>query len=500
LSSRSGAEWARLTTNQYLGTLTVSDSYTGRSCSPLIANLTLFPAQQQIMTEVNVTLYLPFEINVGDIFIVKLPGFTNKLEKYPYSNYTYDPDPNTYSYGSNGTLVDVVSRYGNFTETYKWNAEWTEGNPPNFATSKITLTSAAYYNIGTPVTISINRFTNHLISTCGREANYTGFTIRSIPVNPNGPYIPSQVLPSKPIGAQCNLMKNCNGHGSCDYCNNRCICNDGFGSARDLLFAQSNNFNNDCSSRTCPVGRATGTLPRMGLAGSSYHRDIECSNNGMCERSTGTCKCYPGYVGSACQKKTSTCEDASGSMIPIVQPDGSYYNPGKCSGKGLCLSIKTLQRHKDALPLRTATYNYRFYSVNSTGGFDFRNVTAMNIPAKAWDDDTHYACVCDSSWSVGLQSGDKQQAEYFGPFCQFRHCPSGDDPMTKIDETNCTGKAIFGGDVGLSGNLCHVDCSNRGICDYSSGICNCFDGFYGSNCGNKITYSESSTRYAHRKG
>jgi hypothetical protein len=125
----------------------------------------------------------------------------------------------------------------------------------------------------------------------------------------------------------------------------------------------------------------------------------------------------------------------------------------------------------------------------------------MNIPAKAWDDNTHYACVCDSSWPVGLLSGDTQQAEFFGPFCQFRHCPSGDDPMTAINETNCTGKAIFGGDLGQSGNLCHVDCSNRGICDYSSGICQCFDGFYGSNCGNKVTYGETASKYKqHRSG
>jgi hypothetical protein len=36
--------------------------------------------------------------------------------------------------------------------------------------------------------------------------------------------------------------------------------------------------------------------------------------------------------------------------------------------------------------------------------------------------------------------------------------------------------------VGDPGNLCHVDCSNRGFCDYSSGTCLCFTGYYGAAC------------------
>ena len=36
--------------------------------------------------------------------------------------------------------------------------------------------------------------------------------------------------------------------------------------------------------------------------------------------------------------------------------------------------------------------------------------------------------------------------------------------------------------MGRPGNKCHVDCSNRGICDYKLGECSCFEGFYGPNC------------------
>lgn len=160
----------------------------------------------------------------------------------------------------------------------------------------------------------------------------------------------------------------------------------------------------------------------------------------------------------------------------------------------------------------------------------------------AWDYASVYGCVCDSSWPVGLGAGDTQEAEYFGGNCGRRRCPTGNDPRTPAaDETNCNGTLAPGGyGVGkvqaacgrffdaLSccghpisatipacppnaqthstprasfffsllllfappprvkrqpGNKCHVDCSGRGACNYQRGECDCFEGFYGENCG-----------------
>ena len=76
-----------------------------------------------------------------------------------------------------------------------------------------------------------------------------------------------------------------------------------------------------------------------------------------------------------------------------------------------------------------------------------------------------------------------KEPEYFGPDCSLRRCPSGDDPHSTADETDCEGKTAAGGHgTGLAGNKCHVDCSNRGLCDYDGGLCTCYPGFIGDNC------------------
>ena len=55
-------------------------------------------------------------------------------------------------------------------------------------------------------------------------------------------------------------------------------------------------------------------------------------------------------------------------------------------------------------------------------------------------------------------------------------------------ETDCSGRQAPGSTaVGASGNLCHVDCANRGVCDYRTGTCACFTGFSGSSCTKGIT-------------
>merc|ERR1711998_289039 len=131
-------------------------------------------------------------------------------------------------------------------------------------------------------------------------------------------------------------------------------------------------------------------------AENTAHASAECSNQGLCDSATGVCQCFDGFEGDACQRMSC---------------------PNDCSGHGRCLSLKEMAIMDEALPLTNSTYQYEGDETTTT-----------------WDEDMIYGCVCDSSWSVGLKSGQRQTPEWFQHDCSLRHCPTGDDPRTSKDE------------------------------------------------------------------
>ena len=253
-------------------------------------------------------------------------------------------------------------------------------------------------------------------------------------------------------------LNACSGHGQCTLSSDgpTCNCYDGWGSAKDVTSYRAP----DCSSKTCPLGSAWAWVATSNV--SAHSEVVECSNKGICDHTTGLCQCVSGFMGPACER---------------------WSCPNDCSGHGQCLSMKVLATHADGMPLSRPTS----YSVHASSGINGLN--------KAWDDDMIYGCLCDSSWPVGLGSGQSQASEWFGPDCSQRHCPSADDPVTtSVNETNCFNVTAAGGHgVGLAGNLCHVDCANRGICNYDTGTCSCFAGHYGLGCNLQHTEWASSS-------
>jgi len=225
-----------------------------------------------------------------------------------------------------------------------------------------------------------------------------------------------------------------------------CACFVGWGADTDLSTIK----NPDCSSRVCPTGLAWSDIA---TTETSAHALAECSNRGLCDITSGECRCFDGFTGDACQR--TVC-------------------PNECSGHGRCMSMKQLSTMTDALPLVNKTYLYTGKEETTT-----------------WDEDKIYGCLCDSSWPVGLGNGERQSPEWYGYDCSLKHCPSGDDPRTTTDETNCWNVTASGGyGTGNEGNKCHVDCSNRGLCDYKKGSCTCFTGYFGQAC---ETYSVLAT-------
>lgn len=125
------------------------------------------------------------------------------------------------------------------------------------------------------------------------------------------------------------------------------------------------------------------------------HVYMECSNKGLCDRTTGECSCFDGYEGSACQR--TVC-------------------PNSCSGHGVCRTIRDMA----ASLSNKANYTYNL-----------------------WDGDKIQGCVCDPG--------------YQGYDCSERQCPRGDDPLEGAATPNVVSFVIADTDGADTGFFTFVD-------------------------------------------
>jgi len=263
-------------------------------------------------------------------------------------------------------------------------------------------------------------------------------------------------------------FNNCNGHGNCVSRGTGpvCDCDLGWGNEHDITTYRSP----ACDTRVCPAGDAWASagvkrgIDASGQGMVTSHELRECSNVGLCNRKTGECECPYGYFGPACERKGC---------------------PNDCSGHGQCLSMEKLANKQGGFPLSRRNLNDSYAQFLGLG-----TLANGSYVVKAWDANKIFGCLCDSSWTVGLEAGETQESEWFGPDCSLKHCPSADDPLTpNVVETQCWNITADGGGAvgefrtnGSVGNLCHVDCANRGLCDHRKGQCHCFQGHYGHDC------------------
>mmetsp|Transcript_20704 Transcript_20704/g.44763 ORF Transcript_20704/g.44763 Transcript_20704/m.44763 type:complete len:224 (-) Transcript_20704:114-785(-) len=199
------------------------------------------------------------------------------------------------------------------------------------------------------------------------------------------------------------------------------------------------------------------------VATAGAHCPNGCKGNGSCGIND-KCTCYlrpngdPAWTAHDCSERTcpygsawssettngandahphaecsnkGTCDRNSGECVCFENYDGKACErtlcPNDCSGRGICLTQKALAIFQGA------TYE------------------------TPWDAEKHLGCKCD----VG----------YRGPDCSRKECPSGED--------------ILGGDGAVKGR----ECSGRGNCNFITGLCQCFDGYFGNKCQHQTVLS-----------
>eukprot|EP01029_Cantina_marsupialis_P028209 TRINITY_DN775862_c0_g1_i1.p1 TRINITY_DN775862_c0_g1~~TRINITY_DN775862_c0_g1_i1.p1 ORF type:complete len:402 (-),score=88.38 TRINITY_DN775862_c0_g1_i1:116-1321(-) len=129
----------------------------------------------------------------------------------------------------------------------------------------------------------------------------------------------------------------------------------------------------------------------------------------------------------------------------------------ECGGQGICDSLTGL--------------------CNCFEGYSGEACQRMNCPNNCnghgvCQSAEYFAVEAGSSYSVAYDSrkinGCKCDIGFRGPDCSLIECPSSNDPLlSDFDD----GKQLFG-----------LDCSGRGLCDYTSGVCACFRGYTGEAC------------------
>jgi len=181
-----------------------------------------------------------------------------------------------------------------------------------------------------------------------------------------------------------------------------------------------------------------------------------CSGHGSCG-DNDLCTCYnrpngdPAWTGHDCSERT--CPKSNAWVSSPVAGANDAHSSVECSAKGLCNrgtgECECFENYDGIACERTICPN----DCSGRGICYTQKQLAANYGytySAAWDAMKHVGCVCD--------------AGYRGPDCSLQECPSGADVMKG-----------WGNEKGR-------DCSGRGICDYSSGLCSCFSGFFGTRC------------------
>merc|ERR1719335_636682 len=268
----------------------------------------------------------------------------------------------------------------------------------------------------------------------------------------------------------------CSGHGRCEA-NDKCVCYQ----QTNTPWGQRNGWvGADCSLRSCPLGRAFDAISSLDdRVGHIYYTEADATDisSGVANSlrvfvdsdyaltRDETIHVRVAAVGATEADREFQWKFASDAFYqqPLVMEDNEFSsylltdhttsgsptlgvrlwfadvlgaNLNDCSGHGICQD----QKH---------------FAADASKTYD-----ELNTILGPYDAEKQMGCLCD----LGFR----------GPDCSMIECPSGADPLGPDPQ------GIFTTE--------RNDCSGRGICNYGTGQCACFKGYFGERCETQSNY------------
>lgn len=337
-------------------------------------------------------------------------------------------------------------------------------------------------------------------------------------------------FPETPI-TECPGATSCSGHGVCaGHPTYRCTCDTDW-------------MGGDCSERLCPCAASWFDAP---VADNEAHQVVECSNRGKCDRVTGECACSEGFTGTACERidcpglatDGTKCSghgqcmsmsqlaevanvngDLGGFTYGLSPHDDPRWDYNKMYGcacdvgyHGYDCSLRTCPTGDDP-KTRFQDAEVQVLQCTATAGtfqLTFRQDTTEVINYDDTSDEVAAKLLelttitgvevtfsdGDGSGPLCLASGDNKASitftQQFGDVPDLWVATGTADAMTPTGESELT-FAFDGDDIdgitSVTGTKEDVTCSNRGVCNEATGLCECF-AQYGSSDG----YNNEGTR------
>ncbi|KAJ1442072.1 hypothetical protein B484DRAFT_356613 [Ochromonadaceae sp. CCMP2298] len=342
----------------------------------------------------------------------------------------------------------------------------------------------------------------------------------------HAPSTPPTTIYDFPFSARSAICPNkCSGHGVCAY--NETLTCDCFPGYTGL----------DCSLRVCPSSRAWVAVPSAN--DTAHPAFTECSNMGSCDRTTGQCQCRSGFDGPACDKIICPIGTLTSSIPEGTNVTAVCSGNGRCMSLREVTNFQTYFKYVDYThyggwdadkiygcyceagwegvacekrscpvgpdPTRAVNHEVqlidcRCHGTTCQGGLhiSFRNQQTPFIPYDASEELVAFRIrqfTEMESVSVRLVEGDKlcsEQGSVTRIEITLPHGPQPDfsvvavaglksHPAKKI-------QVIAGGKhsqlntliFSQRGAISSVECSDRGRCNYLTGVCRCYDGFRSS--------------------